>query len=231
MPSTLRFSARILHQPTRCCCCHGPGATGRWVARYTRRTGKRVVRTASKSWSFALCARCETWIGEEDKAKRARSAANVARVACILACAVGGSWVAMAPLMLCMVPVVLVAPARPAAAGPPGEPPAKQGGAPKPKEVDPAVAKPMAACLLGVSAPASVVLGLGVIYGGRKWHLSASRWAVAATARADGVRPRTACGTQPVEYHGWDGTIHTFTFESDDFAEAFRRLNAAKQVR
>jgi hypothetical protein len=48
---------------------------------------------------------------------------------------------------------------------------------------------------------------------------------------ADDIRPAGAASTEPVDYHGWYGTVHEFTFHNDDFGCAFARLNASKVVR
>ena len=42
----------------------------------------------------------------------------------------------------------------------------------------------------------------------------------------------TCCSPEPaVVYHGWDGSIHSFTFRNGLYAEAFRRANASKLLR
>ena len=64
----VRVSARLLHFPDVCCCCGCSGADNRFQAVATRTTGKKVVRTDSRSWSFPLCGDCERWIRQQQVA-------------------------------------------------------------------------------------------------------------------------------------------------------------------
>jgi hypothetical protein len=61
----VRLSAKILTFPGKCCCCAQFGATEKYAAVATRTTGKRVVRTDSRSWSFPVCVRCLRWIAAD----------------------------------------------------------------------------------------------------------------------------------------------------------------------
>ena len=44
------------------CCCAGSRPTEEFHATASRTTGKRVVRTDSRSWTFPICADCLDWI-------------------------------------------------------------------------------------------------------------------------------------------------------------------------
>lgn len=56
-PIPIQVSARILRFPHYCACCCEPTQHCRdFVA--TRVTGKKVIRTTSRSWSFPYCERC-----------------------------------------------------------------------------------------------------------------------------------------------------------------------------
>ena len=45
------------------------------------------------------------------------------------------------------------------------------------------------------------------------------------------IRPRANCHPLPVRYLGWHGTVHTFVFTNDSFANAFASANHRKLVR
>jgi hypothetical protein len=45
------------------------------------------------------------------------------------------------------------------------------------------------------------------------------------------MRPQLSCHPQPVRYLGWHGTVHTFVFSSNSFANAFAAANQRKLVR
>ena len=61
MAIEVRVSARILKFPQACCCC-GRAPDTYIEATATRVTGKRVVRTQTKSWHFPACRNCQSHI-------------------------------------------------------------------------------------------------------------------------------------------------------------------------
>lgn len=67
----VKVSARILRFPSVCCCC-GSGCPQTWFrATATRTTGKKVIRTDSRSWDFPLCHKCESWMDLQHAANAA----------------------------------------------------------------------------------------------------------------------------------------------------------------
>ncbi len=56
-PIAVQVSARILRFPPYCACCAEP-TQGSYDFVATRVTGKRIIRTTSKSWAFPYCSRC-----------------------------------------------------------------------------------------------------------------------------------------------------------------------------
>jgi hypothetical protein len=42
------------------------------------------------------------------------------------------------------------------------------------------------------------------------------------------LNPASCSSSEAVEYHGWNGSVHAFTFVNDGFAREFARANAAK---
>jgi hypothetical protein len=48
---------------------------------------------------------------------------------------------------------------------------------------------------------------------------------------ATSIRPRSNCHPEPVRYVGWHGTVHTFVFSNNSFANAFATANHRKLVR
>jgi hypothetical protein len=42
------------------------------------------------------------------------------------------------------------------------------------------------------------------------------------------LTPRCSNLHEAVTYHGWYGTVHSFTFSNSDYAQAFRAANAKK---
>lgn len=70
---SVNVSARILKLPQLCCCCGVSEPQGRYQACYTRTTGKRVVRTDTRSWSFPICGPCISWIELDSTANRNRA--------------------------------------------------------------------------------------------------------------------------------------------------------------
>lgn len=59
---TVHVSARLLHFPRLCCCCGRPDPSEEYRASAKRTTGKKVVKTDTRSWSFPICRECLDWI-------------------------------------------------------------------------------------------------------------------------------------------------------------------------
>lgn len=53
----VEISARIIRWPDICACCSRPADTAIEISS-TRTTGKRVIRTQTKSWQVPYCKRC-----------------------------------------------------------------------------------------------------------------------------------------------------------------------------
>ena len=66
----VKVSARILSFPSICCCCGAYNPQGEFLATATRVTGKRVIRTQSRSWGFPLCTKCEKWMHHNSSLKK-----------------------------------------------------------------------------------------------------------------------------------------------------------------
>lgn len=73
MGQLINLSANILNFPNLCCCCGQPGPTEKYAAIATRTTGKRVIKTTQKSWSFPICTKCVEWSSIEMNARKLRT--------------------------------------------------------------------------------------------------------------------------------------------------------------
>ena len=69
----VQVSARLLNFPAVCCCCGISEPSTHYCATATRTTGKRVVRTDSRSWNFPLCSHCSEWMRRQHVANANRS--------------------------------------------------------------------------------------------------------------------------------------------------------------
>jgi hypothetical protein len=78
----VRVSAHIIRWPRNCCCCGAP-ARNSYRARFSRVTGRRVIRTHEKWWDVPCCGRC---LDHLDAARRADAAlyGGACKVAAIL---------------------------------------------------------------------------------------------------------------------------------------------------
>jgi serine/threonine protein kinase len=90
---SIQVSARILTWPTICACCSRPATTD-VAASYTRVSGKRVVRTNTRSWRVPVCATCaeHSSIYSRTTGATVRAIAwsvAVLVIACVLGAAVG----------------------------------------------------------------------------------------------------------------------------------------------
>jgi hypothetical protein len=65
----VRVSARLLSWPQCCVCCGGLADTS-YQAAFTRTTGKRVIKTDTRSWAVPYCSRCR---GHVEKARQAKT--------------------------------------------------------------------------------------------------------------------------------------------------------------
>lgn len=74
---------------------------------------------------------------------------------------------------------------------------------------------------------------LGAAVGAIVWYANlkaaANRRKRQAKAEAEGLMTDTCCTVRPaVEYDGWRGSVHTFWFANDWYADKFIRANAGK---
>ncbi len=79
-------SAQYLSVPKECACCAEPGEHS-YAATATRVTGKRVVRTHSKSWEFRICSRCLEHVKTWESASTYRNVSGT--IGLVVAAAVG----------------------------------------------------------------------------------------------------------------------------------------------
>lgn len=158
----VRVSARTLAWPSQCACCSGP-SNGSLRAQYTRTTGKRVVRTDTRSWEVPYCSQCLRHVQLVQSGKNTRGT---------------GIWLTVL------------------------------GGL-------------MLPCLYALVFPLiMLIIGIAMIVSGNN------------TLRAAGAAATPTCGCldPAVLYHGWDGSIQTFTFKNGVYAQAFQAANARKMV-
>lgn len=138
----------------------------------TRVTGKRVVRTQSKSWSLPICQRCETHSSLFAQSTEQREVAQNHRstgVVCIIAGIL---------LLFCLIGIPLL--------------------------------------IYGIVAISALAA-------------QAERRADELEQKAQGhFSKRCACINDAVVYCGWNGTIHTFEFQSYSYARAFTAANRNK---
>jgi hypothetical protein len=169
----VQVSARILRFPQACCCCGGAPDT-HIDASSTRVTGKRVVRTQSKSWSFPICRRCLEHVSLSDEAGKLHQAAQNHKsigIACIIAGIM---------LMACLIGIPIL--------------------------------------IYGIVAVSR--LAPNAVRRAKELEDEARKFLSNHWARHNGV----------VIYHGWNGSIHYFEFQSDSYAQAFIAANGNKAL-
>jgi hypothetical protein len=87
----VEVSAKLLKFPQQCVCCGGvPDTVYQAVA--TRTTGKRVVRTDSRSWDFPYCVGCAGHLAHYRAAGTARTAFVLLGLLAGAAVAYGVNW-------------------------------------------------------------------------------------------------------------------------------------------
>ncbi len=82
----VQVSARLLQFPRLCCCCGHPGPSEAYQASATRTTGKKVVKTDTRTWTFPICRDCLAWIAVQ---RAAHTLCGLFIV--LLVCAAGGA--------------------------------------------------------------------------------------------------------------------------------------------
>ena len=160
----VQVSARLLHWPQQCACCGGPSHTS-LTAGHTRVSGKRVIRTSTRSWDVPYCSDCRQHV------RLAQAAWGP-----LIGGSIGGIFL----------------------------------------------------FLVGMGTGDTIgFLASSLLAGGVVWA-SVRSWR-SQMARAVSLQGGLCCSLGPaVIYHGWYGRVHTFTFYSRAFIDAFRRLNASK---
>jgi hypothetical protein len=199
----IEISARLIRWPPVCACCLGR-SNDVLRATSTRVTGKRVVRTDSRSWNVPYCSACLDHIDAEQHAHSisgsgAITVMTLGIVLGLLVAVFGGC---------CCGPAVFAP--RPATDG-------NQGGS-------------VGVVLVGI---ASVIVGAGIGVGGYFWYrrLDAEirRQRARALDRAEAMASSRCCTLRPaVVYEGWYGSVHTFWFANRGYADAFIRSNPGK---
>jgi hypothetical protein len=58
----VKVSANLINFPRACCCCGREGADKTFKALSKRTTGKRVIKTNTRTWNFPICESCDRWI-------------------------------------------------------------------------------------------------------------------------------------------------------------------------
>jgi hypothetical protein len=163
----ISLSAKLIRFPRRCCCCGAADAANKYEAIATRTSGKRVVRTDSRSWSFPICSQCLEWV----------RAKNVAK--------------ALSRFLLLVVLGMSIALYVHYSNG----------------------ADSIFPEIIGVAS----VAALFFIW--RRFR-----------AKANHLKRNSGCRFPPVQYLGWQGTVHTFILTNSDFTTEFQHSNEKKLV-
>ncbi len=180
----IQVSARLLHFPDICCCCGVHGAKARFRATATRTTGKKVIRTHSRSWDFPLCKKCDRWIDYQITANTTHNWFVALVVFAALSAFAAGGLLALS-------------------------------------FVSDNVESTRVMRLIG--AVGITLCGLSGAFAAptyRRWQQN--------QATADRIKPSKICVVDPVIYSSWNGTVHTFYFDCQHFADHFRSANARK---
>jgi hypothetical protein len=190
----IQISARIIRWPQACACCCQASDTAVEV-RSTRTTGKRVIRTHTKSWSVPYCSRCREHI-QVGTTLRAFSMAviHLSFVFGVLALVMTGL-VYMLVSRLPMTPAVLL-------------------------------------------TLATLVMGTTLVIASYPWFQQKYEADVGRKKseceklekRLASLLSPTCCAhdTLAVAYGGWQGTVHSFFFSSQQYAEALEKANPGK---
>jgi hypothetical protein len=213
---TVRISANIIHWPNTCPCCCAPADDTTEVAS-TRYTGKRVVRSQTKVWRVPYCRACLRHVDAaprindlEQQIDRSRPPGNYYPLT-VLSSVLGGL---LGLLLLCC------------------------GGL----SIDQPAVTVVFVLLALLLAGGAVALGLLVLVKqDRTNHRQAVRRYEERLAdmkhelrerkqRAPLFGSCSTAGNLAVSYEGWYGTIHTFEFDSPQYADQFRQSNRGKIV-
>lgn len=156
------FSAKILKLPNLCCSCGIKGAEFKYIANTSRKSGKRIVKIQSKSWSFPICSKCLIWINAD----------NNQRI--ILKIFFFG-------ILFCLIYL-----------------------------------------LINYSLSNLLIIICILIFVGIFWKTQ--------KVKANDLKPNSNCFNPPIEYLGWDGSIHIFSIYNADFKNVFIKLNEKKII-
>jgi hypothetical protein len=203
----VQISARLISWPQQCACCLGR-ATEVYQTSHTRVTGKKVIRTDSRSWKVPYCGNCLDHVDAEAEAKSINSAG--AYTVLVLGIVFG---LVVVLFGSCCCGPALFTPSQPA------------GGNREPATVG-----------LVIAMGGSTMVGIGLVVGAYLWYrqleANARRRRRRAMQHAESLASRDCCTLGPaVAYEGWYGSVHTFWFAHADYAEAFIRANPGKVLR
>jgi hypothetical protein len=172
-----------------------------YSASFTRVTGKKVVRTDTRSWQVPYCNDCLDHADAKERADGITAAGAYAALAlgivlaggCALGCFSFGV----------------------AAFGPGGQV----------TKVERVI---FALCMLGLAVACPALLWAAAVVFQRLRADAARKWQ-RAMQHARSLRSPRCCTFQiAVAYEGWHGSIHTFWFANPDYADAFRLANPRK---
>jgi hypothetical protein len=83
-----------------------------------------------------------------------------------------------------------------------------------------------------LSMPLAAGIVVGAILLSRRLSKQAARRREEATREVTSFMSRSCCTDgEAVEYDGWYGSVHTFHFENDQYAQAFIAMNRGKVLR
>lgn len=234
-PQTVLISARIIHWPTICACCGGHPQSNLAASSF-RTTGVRVIRTEGKQFDVPYCNQCilhvhETIVTIPECRDRLRDwnfriesfqqRLDIVQNPWLLLVGVETRIAAAIGFLFAISTGVFVGVAL----------------------------DPIAGLLLGCAVFGGVFpLAMLCCWRGKwPWQQIAAAEAELDIARnhrqatanelegretnfAAIVTPRCVCAAMAVDYDGWSGSVHSFTFQSAAYADAFRSANAAKIV-
>ncbi len=200
----VEVSARLIRWPDRCACCLGRANTVHETT-HTRVTGKKVIRTDSRSWQVPYCTNCLDHVDAASKAKSITTAGAYSVLGCGLLVGAGVAFLGSC----CCTPAVFT-----------------------PVQVNEAN-RGVAAVGLVAGVAGSVGLALVAVAGAYHWYrqlaADARRRRKEATEYAESLASHRCCTLDAaVEYEGWYGSVHSFWFANPDYAEAVARANPGK---
>ena len=242
MSTRVKISANIISWPQVCACCLGrPDTT--YDAGYTRRTGKRVVRTQTKKWEVPYCDTCLEHVEADRIARSIQSWTPV--LVLVLGYLFGLSGLFYGFFCCCGSVLPQMPPSQATGSGASKTPPTnpQRGGESRPSDrrnpqgqQEAVNLSPAARVLFAGSGVVGMVLGAGTILGGhylfRRLQADVHDRRRKARQRADNLaRPTCPSLEIAVTYGGWYGSVHTFWFVNSDYANRFVTANRGKIIR